>query len=284
MKVLHVVTGLAAGGAERQLHLLLRHLPDRHACEVAVLTNPGTVADALRADGFAVHDLAMRGNRDLAVLPRLARLVRSRRYDAVHTHLYRAGLYGRLAARLAGVRTVLATEHSLQPGVIEGRPAGRGVRALYLAAERLGSTTVAVSGQVAAALHDWGVPSHRVHLLPNGIEPARYVLPASARAAARAALGLPADAFVVGAVGGWCPASGSTSWWRPSPGSPPSPVPATPGCCWWAPAPNAGRWRRSPPGGASPAVCCSPANATTSPNSSPPWTCWPPRRSGRPSA
>ncbi|WP_405011088.1 glycosyltransferase [Kitasatospora sp. NBC_01539] len=201
MKVLHVVTGLAAGGAERQLHLLLRHLPDRHACEVAVLTNPGTVADALRADGFAVHDLAMRGNRDLAVLPRLARLVRSRRYDAVHTHLYRAGLYGRLAARLAGVRTVLATEHSLQPGVIEGRPAGRGVRALYLAAERLGSTTVAVSGQVAAALHDWGVPSHRVHLLPNGIEPARYVLPASARAAARAALGLPADAFVVGAVG-----------------------------------------------------------------------------------
>lgn len=201
MKVLHVVTGLAAGGAERQLHLLLRHLPDRHPCEVAVLTNPGTVAAALRADGFAVHDLAMRGNRDLTVLPRLARLIRTRRYDAVHTHLYRAGLYGRLAARLAGVRTVLATEHSLQPGVIEGRVAGRGVRALYLAAERLGTTTVAVSGQVAATLGDWGVPPHRVHLLPNGIDAARYALPPSAGRAARTALGLPAQAFVVGAVG-----------------------------------------------------------------------------------
>ncbi|MEV7181087.1 glycosyltransferase [Kitasatospora sp. NPDC093679] len=201
MKVLHVVTGLAAGGAERQLHLLLRHLPDRHHCEVATLTNPGTVAEALRADGFAVHELDMRGNRDLAVLPRLTRLIRDRRYQAVHTHLYRAGLYGRLAARLAGVRTVLATEHSLHPGVIEGRPAGRGIRALYLAAERLGRTTVAVSGQVAATLHDWGVPPHRVHLLPNGIDAAGYAVPARTRAAVRARLGLPERAFTVGAVG-----------------------------------------------------------------------------------
>ncbi|WP_431681080.1 glycosyltransferase [Kitasatospora sp. KL5] len=201
MKVLHVVTGLAAGGAERQLHLLLRHLPDRHHCEVAALTNPGTVAEALRADGFVVHDLAMRGNRDLAVLPRLTRLIRARRYQAVHTHLYRAGLYGRIAARLAGVPAVLATEHSLHPGVIEGRAAGRGVRALYLAAERLGRTTLAVSGQVAATLHDWGVPPHRVHLLPNGIEAARYAVPAGTREAVRAALGLPPEAFVVGAVG-----------------------------------------------------------------------------------
>ncbi|PBC77198.1 glycosyltransferase involved in cell wall bisynthesis [Streptomyces sp. TLI_235] len=201
MKVLHVVTGLAAGGAERQLHLLLRHLPDRHHCEVAVLTNPGTVAEALRADGFAVHELDMRGNRDLAVLPRLTRLIRTRRYHAVHTHLYRAGLYGRLAARLAGVRTVLATEHSLHPGVIEGRPAGRGVRALYLAAERLGRTTVAVSGQVADTLRDWGVPEHRVHLLPNGIDAAGYAVPAARRTAVRAELGLPAGAFTVGAVG-----------------------------------------------------------------------------------
>ncbi|MFD9125685.1 glycosyltransferase [Kitasatospora sp. NPDC059571] len=201
MKVLHVVTGLAAGGAERQLHLLLRHLPERHRCEVAVLTNPGSVAAALRADGFTVHDLAMRGNRDLAVLPRLTRLIRDGGHQLVHTHLYRAGLYGRLAARLAGVRTVVATEHSLHPGVIEGRPAGRGVRALYLAAERLGTVTVAVSGQVAATLDDWGVPAHRVRLLPNGIDADRYLLPAAVRPSVRASLGLPGHAFVVGAVG-----------------------------------------------------------------------------------
>jgi len=205
MKVLHIVTGLAAGGAERQLALLLRHLPDRHRCEVATLTNPGTVAAELRAAGFTVHDLAMRGNRDLGVLPRLTRLIRAGRYDLVHTHLYRAGLYGRLAARLAGVRAVVATEHSLQAGVIEGRPTGRGVRALYLAAERLGSVTVAVSGQVAGVLADWGVPARRIALLPNGIDAARYALPTASRAAQRqnlrADLGLPQQAWVIGGVG-----------------------------------------------------------------------------------
>ncbi|MEV4612121.1 glycosyltransferase [Kitasatospora sp. NPDC049258] len=205
MKVLHVITGLASGGAERQLQLVLKHLPREHHCEVATLTNPGTVAAALRADGVTVHDLAMRGNRDLAVLPRLTRLIRAGGYDLVHTHLYRAGLYGRLAARLAGVRPVVATEHSLHAGVIEGRRTSRGVRALYLAAERLGTVTVAVSAQVAGTLHDWGVPPARVELLPNGIDAARYALPTASRYAlrqnVRAALGLPQQAWVVGAVG-----------------------------------------------------------------------------------
>lgn len=205
MRILHVVTGLHAGGAERQLALLLRHLPKDQEHEVATLTNPGTVARELRADGFTVHHLDMRGNRDLGVLPRLTRLIRTGRYDLVHTHLYRAMLYGRLAARLAGVRAVLATEHSLQAGVIEGRPVTRGVKALYLAAERLGSTTLAVSGQVADVLADWGVPADRIRPLPNGVDAARYRRDPAERAAhrtrLRAELRLPQAAFVIGAVG-----------------------------------------------------------------------------------
>ncbi|WP_405006734.1 glycosyltransferase [Kitasatospora purpeofusca] len=205
MRILHIVTGLASGGAERQLHLLLRHLPAHQQCEVLALTNPGTVAAALRADGVTVHHLGMRGNRDLGALPRLARLVRAGRYDIVHTHLYRAGLYGRLAARLAGVRAVVATEHSLHAGVIEGRPVTRGVKGLYLAAERLGTTTVAVSRQVAQTLHAWGVPPARVELIPNGIDAARYHHPcadrAGTRARLRAELGLPQDGWVIGGIG-----------------------------------------------------------------------------------
>ena len=205
MRVLHVVTGLASGGAERQLLLTLRHLPAHQQCEVVALTNPGTVAAALRADGVTVHDLAMRGNRDVGALPRLVRLIRGGGYDLVHTHLYRAGLYGRLAARLAGVRAVVATEHSLHPGVIEGRPVTPGVKGLYLAAERLGRTTVAVSHQVERTLHDWGVPPGRVELIPNGIDTGRFARSPGERAAirrrTRAGLGLPESSWVIGGVG-----------------------------------------------------------------------------------
>ncbi|MET9362133.1 glycosyltransferase [Streptomyces sp. NPDC006632] len=199
MKVLHVITGLGVGGAEQQLRLLLRHLP--YDADVVTLTNPGAVARGIVRDGGRVRDLAMAGNRDLAALPRLTKLVAAGHYDVVHTHLYRACLYGRLAARLAGVRTVVATEHSLGEARMEGRPLGPGVRGLYLASERLGTATVAVSPTIARRLARWGVPQRRIHVVPNGIDAARFAFSADARDTVRRQLGLPADAFVIGAVG-----------------------------------------------------------------------------------
>ncbi|MGW7491771.1 glycosyltransferase [Streptomyces sp. NPDC054786] len=199
MKVLHVITGLDVGGAEQQLRLLLRRLPAH--CEVITLTRPGPVAEGIEADGTPVTHLGMTGNRDLTALPRLAGLIRGGDYDLVHTHLYRACVYGRIAARMAGVRTVVATEHSLGDAVIEGRRLTRGVRTLYRATERLGTATVAVSDTVAARLRRWGVPEERIHVVPNGIEAHRFAFDPAARALVRTRLGLPLDAFVVGGVG-----------------------------------------------------------------------------------
>lgn len=154
MRALHIITGLGAGGAEQQLRLLVRHLPGSH--DVLTLTNPGQVADGLRRDGVRVAHLGMAGNRDTRALPRLVRFIRDGHYDLVHTHLYRACLYGRVAARMAGVRAVVATEHSLGQDQIEGRPLTTGVRTLYLAGERLGRATIAVSPAVAERLRRWG--------------------------------------------------------------------------------------------------------------------------------
>ncbi len=204
LKALHVITGLGTGGAEQQLRLLLRHLPVD--CDVVTLTNPGAVADGLLADGVRVVHLGMTGNRDLAALPRLARLIRTGGYDLVHTHLYRACLYGRLAARMAGVRAVVATEHSLGDSQMEGRRLTPGVRALYLAGERLGSATVAVSPTVADRLKRWGVPAPRIEVVPNGIDLDRFRFDPVQRLRTRRRLGLPEGAYVVGGVGRLTPA------------------------------------------------------------------------------
>ncbi|MEV0171941.1 glycosyltransferase [Streptomyces sp. NPDC050803] len=199
MKALHIITGLGVGGAEQQLRLLIRHLPV--GCDVVTLTNPGAVADGLVADGVRVVHLGMTGNRDLAALPRLTRLIRTGGYDLVHTHLYRACLYGRLAARLAGVRAVVATEHSLGDSQMEGRRLGAGVRGLYLAGERLGRMTVAVSPTVADRLKRWGVPAQRIEVVPNGIDLDRFRFDPVQRLRTRRRLGLPEDAYVVGGIG-----------------------------------------------------------------------------------
>lgn len=198
MKTLHVITGLGIGGAEQQLRLLLRHLPTHN--DVVTLTNPGAVAGHLRADGVRVTDLGMRGNRDLRAVPKLARIIARGGYDLVHTHLYRACVYGRPAAHLARV-PVIATEHSLGRHHIEGRPLNRGNRALYLLTERLGHGTVAVSETVATRLRTWGVPDRRIHVVPNGIDAAQFRYCADRRRRTRTHLALAPDTFVVGAVG-----------------------------------------------------------------------------------
>ncbi|WP_316776314.1 glycosyltransferase [Streptomyces sasae] len=203
MRALHVITGLGVGGAEQQLRLLLRHLPV--SCDVVTLTNPGPVARGLAADGVRVVHLGMAGNRDLAALPRLVRVIRRGRYDLVHTHLYRACLYGRVAARLAGVRAVVATEHSLGDTQLEGRELTSGVRALYLAGERLGRSTVAVTPTVADRLRRWGVPGPRIDVVPNGIDLERFRFDPAVRRRTRARLGLPEDAYVIGGIGRLAP-------------------------------------------------------------------------------
>ncbi|MGW7077388.1 glycosyltransferase [Streptomyces sp. NPDC054866] len=203
MRALHIITGLGVGGAEQQLRLLLRHLPA--TCDVVTLTNPGPVADGLTADGVRVIHLGMSGNRDLGAVPRLAKVIRGGGYDLVHTHLFRACLYGRIAARLAGTRAVVATEHSLGDSQMEGRSLTAGVRALYLTGERLGQATVAVSPSVAERLSRWGVPRQRIHVVPNGIDVERFRFDPRVRIAARRQLGLPDEAFVVGGVGRLAP-------------------------------------------------------------------------------
>ncbi|WP_411148577.1 glycosyltransferase [Streptomyces sp. A30] len=199
MKALHIITGLGVGGAEQQLRLLVRHLPVD--CDVVTLTNPGAVAEGLRADGVRVIHLGMTSNRDLSALPRLVRLIRSGGYDLIHTHLYRAGVYGRIAARLAGVRALVATEHSLGGTQLEGRALTAGVRALYLASERLGRATVAVSPTVADRLRLWGVPEPRIEIVPNGIDAARFRFDPVSRERTRHRLGLPEGAHVIGGIG-----------------------------------------------------------------------------------
>ncbi|WP_258175328.1 glycosyltransferase [Actinopolyspora mortivallis] len=199
MRVLHVITGLGVGGAELQLYELVRR--SRHDCEVAALYNAGEVAGMISEAGVPVHDLGMRSNTEPSVLYRLRSLMRSGGFDAVHTHLYRSCVYGRPAARLAGVPVVVATEHSIGQTHLERRRMTTGVRLLYLASERFGDTTVAVSDTVAERLRRWGVPARRIRVVPNGVDFDRVTFDPVARRRTRAELGLSERERVIGVLG-----------------------------------------------------------------------------------
>ena len=199
MKVLHVITGLDAGGAETQLAALLRHTG--HESDVVTLYNPGPVAEQIRSSGTSVRDIGMRSNRDLRALPRLRSLIAAGRYDVVHAHLYRSQVYARPAARLARTPVVVTTEHSIGETHIERRRMTTGVRGLYLASELFSDWTIAVSDVVRDRLIRWGVPERKISVIPNGIDTAALAFDPAARARARAQFGIAPETFVIGTLG-----------------------------------------------------------------------------------
>jgi len=199
MKVLHVITGLDAGGAELQLAMLLRRT--RHESDVVTLYNPGPVADQIRSAGTSVRNLGMRSNRDMSALLKLRKIIRTGRYDAVHAHLYRAQIYARPAARLAGTPLVITTEHSIGETHIERRKMTPGVRALYLASERFSDGTIAVSDIVRERLVRWGVPAAKITVIPNGMEVSGLAFDPARRLQVREMFGIPPGTYVIGALG-----------------------------------------------------------------------------------
>ena len=199
MKVLHVITGLDAGGAELQLSMILRRT--RHESDVVTLYNPGPVADMIRDQGTSVRDLGMQRNTELPALLRLRKLVKDGQYDVVHTHLYRAQIYARPAARLAGAPVVLTTEHSIGETHIERRKMTRSVRALYLTSELFSDATIAVSDIVKDRLVRWGVRPGKVTVIPNGVDTDELGFDAEARDRVRAQFGISPKTYVIGALG-----------------------------------------------------------------------------------
>jgi glycosyltransferase involved in cell wall biosynthesis len=199
MKVLHVITGLGVGGAELQLRSILQHT--RHDADVLTLYNPGDVARMMSEDGVRVRDLAMARNTELSAVLRLRKIIREGRYDVVHTHLYRACVYGRLAAKLAGTRVVVTTEHSIGETHLERRRMTFGVRALYLGTDMCSDATIAVSDTVAQRLARWGVRERKITVIPNGVDFGRVTFDPAARKRIRGEFGIPDDAAVIGVLG-----------------------------------------------------------------------------------
>lgn len=199
VRVVHIITTLTTGGAERQLELLV----ERSAAQSRTLClyEGGPVADAMRRRGHSVEVLGMQGWRKPLAIARLARRLRRLRPDVVHVHLLAAQLWGIPAARLAGVPVIVSSEHSLMADSIEGRPLSAWLRRVYTGLEAMADHTVAVSATTADRLVAWGVPRRRISVVDNGIDLDAARPKAADRDRVRAELGLRAGTTAVVVVG-----------------------------------------------------------------------------------
>jgi glycosyltransferase involved in cell wall biosynthesis len=197
LSIVHVLSSFGVGGQERvALDLAAGQIDRGHAVGVVSLAGEpdGALAAEFTAAGVAVHRVARKPRLDPALVVKLARLVHALRADVVHTHNPLPLTYGAPAARLAGAACV-HTKHGRNPGSQAERWLRRG-------AARLVGAFVAVSETTAAqARAQRDCPPARLSVIPNGIRLGRFRPDAAVRAAVRAELGIPGDAWVVGTVG-----------------------------------------------------------------------------------
>lgn len=198
-RVVHLITGLTLGGAERHVESLLR--VSRHDAQVLAVYRDGPVGEQLRAQGHRARSLDLQGLSRPSAILRAAAELRRLRPDVVHVHLLSAQGVGIPAARLARVPVVVSSEHSIMDNEVEGRPTTWRLKLLYRCWERLVTHTVAVSPTTARRLREWGVPAGRTSVVELGIDFDRLRFDPEARTAVRAELGLGAGAEVVGAIG-----------------------------------------------------------------------------------
>lgn len=99
IKLSFLIPTLDRSGAEKQLTLLAVHLPrDAFDVEVIALDRGGPYADVLQSHGVPVTLIGKRSRCDPGAWRRLRRHLRARRPDILHTYLFAANAYGRLAA------------------------------------------------------------------------------------------------------------------------------------------------------------------------------------------
>jgi glycosyltransferase involved in cell wall biosynthesis len=198
-RILQLTTCLEPGGAEQMVLALARGLAPSCDLSVAYLTGEGTLAGSFSDCGVEVIPLRMEKRRPVGALFRLFRLMRRRRFDLVHTHLFHAGLLGRPLARLARVRRVIHTQHNTLHWESRSRLISLANRLSLRAADRV----VAVGERVARMVETHGgVPADRIRIIRNGVDTTRFQ-PEGGREGLSGFAEIPSDAPVVAMVAGF---------------------------------------------------------------------------------
>ncbi|MDD5680060.1 MAG: glycosyltransferase [Candidatus Omnitrophica bacterium] len=113
VNVLYVILNLGQGGAERVVIDLAKGLDrSRFKPMVCCLYDKGPFAGELEEAGINVMALNKKHRIEPSIIKRIAEIVKKNNIDVVHTHLWGPNFWGRIAAKKAGVKVIIATEHN----------------------------------------------------------------------------------------------------------------------------------------------------------------------------
>ncbi|MDR2773081.1 MAG: glycosyltransferase family 4 protein, partial [Elusimicrobiota bacterium] len=114
-KVCYIITKLELGGAQKLALYVAKNL-DKSEFETFIISGKGGILDKEAAEDsmlIQLPDFVRQINpiKDIKTLFAIYAILKREKPDIVHTHSSKAGILGRLAAKLAGVKTIFHTIH-----------------------------------------------------------------------------------------------------------------------------------------------------------------------------
>ncbi len=222
--VLHVITRLIVGGAQENT-VYTAALLDIHRFQAEIVSgaqtgSEGSLIEEVQQQQIPLTilpDLVRQVSpvHDLKALTQLVRLFRQKKCVIAHTHSSKAGILGRLAARLAGTTYILHTVHGWS--FHEYMPPM--VRKTYILLERwmarfCEAIIVVAEKDIQKGLQA-GIGKPEQYRLIRSAIPLELFNPALVdRQAARLSLGIPAEAVVIGNVGRFSVQKNPLEWVR----------------------------------------------------------------------
>ena len=207
VRILHIIVGLEAGGAELMMSRLIDRNHGRAELEhrVISLTDIGPIGKELQLFGVTVYALGIRGVRGLPLgFWRLVRTIREERPDVVQTWMYHADFLGGLAAFVNRRRIVWGVRATDVKS--EGVRKTVWLRRLCAVLSHWLPDKIICAAEASRRAHiDIGYDPSRMIVIPNGFDVPTLADTATNRASARARFGIAANELVVGTVGRFNP-------------------------------------------------------------------------------
>jgi len=178
IKVAHIIARMITGGADENTLFTVQGLnKDRYEVDLIMGEEfDENIFDKVKNNNFniiQIKGLKWKLNflHDPIVLLKLIKLLKGKRYDIVHTHTTKAGILGRIAARIAGVPVIV---HGLHGSTFEAFNSGLLNWLLFLFERLTGRFTdayVSVSGVLSEKYIERGIgKKENYHTVYSGME------------------------------------------------------------------------------------------------------------------
>jgi L-malate glycosyltransferase len=167
IKVLWLIKGLGTGGAEKLLEMALKYLDkDKFEYQAAYfLKKKDVLVPQLEKAGVPTFCLNIEKPYDPKALWKIIRYLRREKINVLHIHSPYPAVLGRLAGRLAGVKTIVYTEHNIVEKYHFLTRLGN------VLTYQLNDAIIAISDAVSGSIKKWPTARKRkVYRIYNGVD------------------------------------------------------------------------------------------------------------------